>query len=95
MRTFLNDTLLTSFEQGLTAHPVDSVAVKELWGNGDAIIGWAIEVKVQADSANGDGWYWYEKIDNSEIGGGTGIGTCTGCHGGGGTDYVLTPFPLQ
>lgn len=95
VRTFLNDTLFDSFDQGLSAHPEGSVAVKELWGDGNAMIGWAIEVKVQPESAGGDGWYWYELIGDAEYGGGTGVGLCTGCHGGGGTDYVLTPWPLQ
>ena len=95
VRTFLNDTLFDSFDQGLSAHPEGSVAVKELWGDGNEMIGWAIEVKVQPESAGGDGWYWYELIGDAEYGGGTGVGLCTGCHGGGGTDYVLTPWPLQ
>jgi len=95
VRTFLNDTLFDSFDQGLTAHPEGSVAVKELWGDGDNMIGWAIEVKVQPESAGGDGWYWYELIGDAEYGGDTGVGLCTGCHSGGGTDYVLTPWPLQ
>ncbi|MEZ4382342.1 MAG: hypothetical protein R3A79_13405 [Nannocystaceae bacterium] len=95
VRTFLNDALYESYVQGLTSHPEGAVAVKELWGNGDNIIGWAVEIKVQADSDGGDGWYWYEKINQSEYGGALGLGLCTGCHSGGGVDYVLTPWPLQ
>ena len=95
VRTFLNDALYDSFDQGLTSHPEGAVAVKELWGNGDQIIGWAVEVKVQADSDGGNGWYWYEKLGQSEYGGELGHGLCTGCHSGGGVDYVLTPWPLQ
>lgn len=95
VRTFFNDVLFDSFTQGLTAHPQGAVAVKELWGDGQSIIGWAVEVKVDADSQGGDGWYWYEKIGMTEYGGGTGISLCYGCHGGGGVDYVLTPWPLQ
>jgi hypothetical protein len=95
VRTFLNDALYESYVQGLTSHPEGAVAVKELWGNGDDIIGWAVEIKVQADSDGGNGWYWYEKINQSEYGGQLGLGLCTGCHGGGGVDYVLTPWPLQ
>ena len=95
VRTFFNDVLFDSFTQGLTAHPQGAVAVKELWGDGKSIIGWAVEVKVDADSQGGDGWYWYEKIGMTEYGGGTGISLCYGCHGGGGVDYVLTPWPLQ
>ncbi|MCB9569789.1 MAG: hypothetical protein H6710_21655 [Myxococcales bacterium] len=94
VRTFINDALFDSLDQGQSAHPAGATAIKELWGDGQMRIGWAVEVKVQPESAGGNGWYWYEKIDMTEYGGDLGVGLCTGCHGGG-IDYVLTPFPLQ
>ena len=62
---------------------------------GGTRLGWAVMVKVQADSAGGDGWYWYETFDGAVYADGTGEGLCTGCHSGGGTDFFLSPFPLQ
>lgn len=75
-------------------HPEGAAAVKELWGQGDAIIGWAVEIKVQPESDGGNGWYWYELINGTEYGPALGLGLCSGCHGAG-VDNVLVPFPLQ
>lgn len=94
VRTFVNDVLFASLAAGSASHPEDAAAIKELYGDGGSVIGWAVEVKLQADSAGGDGWYWYEIFQDSVYADGTGEGICTGCHGGG-NDYVLTPFPLQ
>jgi hypothetical protein len=94
VRTFVNDVLLGSLEAGAASHPVGSAAVKELYGAGGTVRGWSVEVKVQADSAGGNGWYWYEGYQGDVYADGTGAGICTGCHGGG-NDYVLSPFPLQ
>jgi hypothetical protein len=94
VRTFVNDVLHASLEAGATSHPQGSAAVKELYGAGGTVLGWSVTVKVQADSAGGDGWYWYEGYQDDVYADGTGDGSCTGCHGGG-DDYVLSPFPLQ
>lgn len=42
-----------------------------------------VEVKVAADSAGGDGWYWYGP---GGMPAGTGVAGCTGCHGEAGKD---------
>lgn len=94
VRTFVNDVLLASLAAGSDSHPEGAAAIKELYGDGGTVIGWAVEVKLQADSAGGDGWYWYERFQDSVYADGTGEGICTGCHSGG-NDYVLSPFPLQ
>jgi hypothetical protein len=94
VRTFVNDVLHASLAAGSASHPQGAAAIKELYGDGATVIGWAVEVKLQADSAGGDGWYWYERFQDSVYADGTGEGICTGCHGGG-NDYVLSPFPLQ
>jgi hypothetical protein len=94
VRTFVNDVLYDSLATGASSHPEGSAAIKELYGSGDTVRGWSVEIKLQADSAGGDGWYWYEGYQDSVYADGTGDGGCTGCHGGG-SDYVLTPFPLQ
>ncbi|MBK8263073.1 MAG: hypothetical protein IPK80_17255 [Nannocystis sp.] len=94
VRTFLNAALNKSLSDGASVHPEGAASVKELWGQGDAIIGWAVEIKVQPDSDGGKGWYWYELINGTEYGPALGLGLCSGCHSGG-VDYVLVPFPLQ
>ncbi|MCA9718899.1 MAG: hypothetical protein KC468_29795 [Myxococcales bacterium] len=94
VRTYVNQALLDSLDAQDATHPQGAAAVKELYGDGDAVLGWSVAIKTQADSAMGDGWYWYEVYNGSVFGDGLGDGTCTGCHGGG-LDYVLTPYPLQ
>lgn len=46
------------------AFPVGSAAVKELLDDADAIIGYAVYRKAEADptSADGSNWYWYERV---------------------------------
>lgn len=96
--TFVNPILFDALTAGSTNFPVGSAAVKELWGNGSKLLGWAVFVKIQADSANGNGFYWYENYSTTDpsnpVADGTGVGLCTGCHSTG-TDYFLSPFPLQ
>jgi hypothetical protein len=98
VRTFVNPSLLASLEAGNAEHPVDAAAVKELWGAGASLGGWAVMVKTEADSAGGDGWYWYEVYSatdpSSPVADGNGIGLCANCHAGG-KDFFLSPFPLQ
>jgi len=96
IRTYLNAALDASMK-GSGEHPQGAVAVKELYGSGNEVTGWAVGVKTQAASAGGAGWYWYESF-------GTGPGAnriegqnealCTNCHAAG-RDYVLIPYPLQ
>jgi hypothetical protein len=96
VRTYLNDTVLASLQAGSAQHPAGAAVVKELYGSGDTVQTWAVEIKVQDDSAGGNGWYWWE----AQAYAGFGVPICTGCHSGnyGGLtthDFVLTPFPLQ
>lgn len=94
VRTFLNDPLFDSLDAGRSAHPAGAVAVKELYGGGSTIIGWAVMIKVDEDSADGRGWYWYEAFGTGAPYSGVGLTICTGCHAQG-RDYVRIPFPLQ
>ena len=77
-----------------------SAAIKELYDRDGVLDGWAVEVKIDADSnagGFGGGWYWYEVLstDPAEppVAAGTGVGLCAGCHSGG-VDFMTTPFPL-
>jgi hypothetical protein len=95
VRTFVNAALEQSLAEQAATHPQGAASVKELYGGGtDTRIGYAVMVKLAPDSAGGDGWYWYERLGATVYADGTGVGLCTGCHGGG-ADYVLTPHPLQ
>lgn len=94
VRTWVHPDLEASLAAGDAQHPSGAAAVKELYGDGEVRLGWAVEVKLEDDSAGGDNWYWYELYEGGVLADGNGVGVCTGCHGGG-QDYVLTPFPLQ
>ncbi len=95
--TFLDPTLDASLA-ARTDHPVGAAAVKEFLSPKGEITGWAVEVKLEADSNGGQGWYWYEifsaKPGASASSQGKGNGVCTGCHSQG-RDYVRIPYPLQ
>ncbi len=97
VRTYVSPGLFASLGSG-GAHPRDAVAIKELYGSGDAVTGWAVGAKVQGESAGGAGWYWYE-VFSVQPGAkpafsGRGLALCSNCHSAG-HDFVLTPFPLQ
>lgn len=97
VRTYVSPGLLSSLQSG-GAHPRDAVAIKELYGSGDVVTGWAVGAKVQAESRNGAGWFWYE-VFSVQPGAqpafaGQGLALCSNCHAAG-RDFVLTPFPLQ
>lgn len=93
VRTYVNDSLLGSLEAGAAQHPIDAAAVKELFGSGEEVRGWAVTVRI-ADGSGGGAWYWFEHYNDRTLASGIGLGGCTGCHSGG-TDFVCTPFPLQ
>jgi len=94
VRTFVNDALFDSLTAAQAQHPPGAAAVKELYGrSGDTVLGWAVMTKLQADSAAGQGWYWYEAF-GTFASGGVGLSICTGCHADG-RDFVRIPFPLQ
>ena len=71
--------------------------MKEMYSeDGSELLGWAVMVKTQEDSAQGQGWFWYETTnteDSSDIVGvGNGLPLCSGCHSTG-KDFVLTEYP--
>ncbi|PCC66732.1 hypothetical protein SAMN02745121_00537 [Nannocystis exedens] len=95
VRTFVNPALAESLAAADAMHPEGAASVKELYGDGtDEIVGYAVMVKLAPDSGDGDGWYWYERLNATVYADDIGVNLCTGCHGGG-SDYVLTPWPLQ
>jgi hypothetical protein len=102
VRVYLNKTLVSSLGGGgggAAENAEGSVAVKEFFGSGkETVTGWAVGVKTQAASANGQGWYWYEVFNAAPnapaASAGQGTSLCSNCHRGG-KDYVLIPFPLR
>lgn len=94
VRAFLNPALFDSMTANNDDHPVGSVAVKELYENGDEVKGWAVAIKNTLQEGGGSNWYWYENYKDETIEDGQGVFLCKACHFPG-QDYVLTPFPLQ
>lgn len=92
VRTFVNPALLESLEAGGDDHPVGSSAVKELFGAGPEVGGWAVLVKV-APGSSADSWYWYESFEGTEYAADTGVNGCGNCHGLG-VDFIRTELPL-
>jgi hypothetical protein len=99
VKTFISPSLRASLQQGGTTHPEGAAAVKELYDGAGQHKGWAVSVKVAADSANGKGWYWYEVFstapDAKPAYEGVGKELCRDCHAEKSADQVLVPFPLQ
>lgn len=101
VRVFMSDDMVASLEAGNASHPAGSSIVKELYlPDGATLEGWAVMVKTQDETDDGNGWFWYEVVsttDPTRLGGGeagNGVRPCTGCHVTG-RDYVLTTFPLE
>lgn len=98
-RVFLNDPLAASFSKGMYNHPVGAAAVKEIFAEDmKTRRGWSVSLKLQANSANGDGWYWFESLSLDGSSGvyadGVGTSLCTECHLKG-ADQVMTKWPLE
>jgi len=96
VRTYLNDVAFDSLASGQSQHPKGAAVVKELYFSGSTVREWAVETKLENDSAGGQNWYWYEGLRLA----GRGLAACTGCHGSDyldfkTKDFILTPFPLQ
>jgi len=98
VQVFLNDALDRSLASGAEQHPKGSAVVKEMYSAKGDLRGWAVAVKTAADSADGQGWYWYEvksTTDNRRpVAAANGVGLCAGCHAAG-RDFVLSNYPLE
>jgi hypothetical protein len=99
VKTFISPSLRASLQKGGAPHPEGAAAVKELYDGSGQHKGWAVSVKVAADSASGKGWYWYEVFstapDAKPAYEGVGKELCRDCHTEKSADQVLVPFPLQ
>ncbi len=93
VQVFVNPELQGSLDAGNPTHPVGAASVKELYGDGDTVLGWSVMVKV-AEGEGGDTWYWWEVFEGDTLIDGVGKSACTGCHGSG-TDHFRTAWPLE
>ncbi len=95
---YLNPALVNSLRSASSAHPVGSAAVLQLYGKSGKPHGWAVAIKVDAESAGGKGWYWYQVLSvedgNRTLAADRGAPACAGCHAQG-RDFVMSPFPLK
>lgn len=105
-RIYSNDAI-ADHVAGSCAWPAGAAAVKELYASATAAspVGVAVYLKLEADSAGGANWYWYERVPlDSEAphdaagvvadgtgGSGTAKEICVGCHAGAGMDAAHTP----
>ena len=98
VRVFIDATTDASLKAGNASHPAGASLVKEMYTEAGVLQGWAVMVKTQADSANGQGWFWYETTNVNDasdiVAAGNGVPLCFGCHSLG-KDFVLTGYPLQ
>jgi hypothetical protein len=87
-----SNRIIAENARGSGAWPAGAAAVKELYSDasGKTLIGYSVYSKIDADSANGNGWYWYERYGSSLFVG-RGASACIGCHGGAGTSAATTP----
>ena len=100
MLTYLNETPPSSMRTGSASRPVGETAIKKMFDDGGELIGWAVEIKTQEDSAAGDGWFWYEVTSTSDgstpVAIGNGVPGCVDCHSQrGNSDLVRTSWPLR
>jgi hypothetical protein len=98
VKVFMNDLIANSLKAGNKEHPMGSSIVKEMFDKNNILAGWAVMMKTQAATDNGDGWFWYEvtstKDKNAIAAMGNGVQGCIGCHTIG-TDQVRTAYPLK
>jgi hypothetical protein len=66
-------------------YAVDAASVKELYGSGDQIIGYAVSRHIKPGTSP-DTWYWFEISGGSLFADGVGVGLCSGCHSAAGKD---------
>jgi hypothetical protein len=76
--------------------PQGAAEVKEIYmamGDATPTGGYAVSLKISADSAGGANWYYYERFDGTLYADGIGTPLCTGCHSLAGSDPFHTTTP--
>jgi hypothetical protein len=85
IRVYLNPPLATSLAQGNSTHPQGAAAIREDYDlTGALVTGYGVLVKALAESAGGDGWYFYEINtffgSTTPTDSGFGVRCCVNCH---------------
>ena len=95
--TYVNPTLREALQGRLGVMPLGAAAVMEMYEEGSHY-GWAVSIKTQADSADGNNWYWYEVLSTADrsrlAAAGMGVPLCKSCHRLG-RDFVLVKYPFR
>ncbi len=99
VKVFYNKVLADSLGAGNVEHPKNSIAVKEMYGSDDKLMGWALMAKTGDKTEEGKNWFWYEVTSTTDAGAlpaaGSGIPGCVSCHSVGGSDLILSGWPLK
>lgn len=99
VRVLYNSVLADSLKAGNSAHPQGSIAIKEMHDGQGKLSGWAVMAKTGAQSEDGKNWFWYEVTSTTDPGAlpasGNGVPGCIGCHKVGGSDLILSGWPLE
>ena len=96
VKVFVNSVLAHSLDEGRRHHSAGAAAVKELFGNGQTVRGWAVALKLSGmDRVLGAGrWYWFEFFDGQAVTNGPSVKLCEGCHQSG-HDMFLSDWPRR
>lgn len=98
VRTYINDILAKSLLAENTEHPIGSFAVKEQFKADGSSLGWAVMAKTQDKADRGNGWFWYEVLDDKDVtkraAFGNNVKGCVSCHAVG-KDMVRANFPFS
>ncbi|WP_190808831.1 cytochrome P460 family protein [Flagellimonas sp. S3867] len=100
VKVHMNDMITNSLTVNNEEHPMGASIVKEMFNKEGELSGWAVMVKTQEATDNGNGWFWYEvtsiEDSNAIAAMGNGVVGCISCHNiGGNKDMVRTAFPFQ
>jgi hypothetical protein len=92
--TYYSPILVEDLRAGRTTFRKSAAMVKELYLEGDRVIGYSVMVKLgRRAGAAGRGWLFYETFDGTNAGAffGRGHPACAGCHAAG-TDFLRSAF---
>ena len=96
VHAYFNGPMDASLKAGNGTHPKGAAIVKEFYDESNQLSGWAVSVKTDEDSQNGQGWYWYEIVSTTDgsnpVAADNGVALCWGCHLTG-RDFVLSSYP--
>ena len=99
-RLYFNSILADSLEADNADHPEGAVAIREnFWSVDEAdLVGWEAAIKIQPDTADGDGWFWYtiNIITGTQPSyARTGAAYCLSCHRGALHDCIHATIPMH